>query len=250
MSQSPERGRAALYGSRARIGYTSPPFFTEVFPYEFYQIVPKGVTLVLTTIGVSQPSQAQIDIAYETTMRAAREIAKSGVDIVLLGGTPIAMSRGAESATQVIAQLEAELGVKITTGALVEEQAVRALRCKKVVLAQPYGPAENERQAGYMRALGCEVLGVADWGSTLPAFGSIPRDAALVMGRRLMREHPQADSILLRTPNWPTIEAIEPLEREFGVRVMSTSQASIWGALRGAGIDDRIDGYGRLLSEH
>ncbi len=250
MSQSPERARAVLYGCRARVGYTSPPFFAEVFPYEFYRIVPKGVTLVVTTIGVSQPTTAQIDQAYAITMRAARAIAQSGVDIVVLGGTPIAMSRGAESATEVIAQLESELGVKIATGAAIEEQAVRALGCKKVVLAQPYGPEENERQAGYIRALGCEVLGVTHWGSTLPAFGSIPRDAALVMGRRLMSEHPQADSILLRTPNWPTIEAIDPLEREFGVSVMSTSQATIWGALRGAGIDDRIEGYGRLLSEH
>ena len=40
--------RSDLYGSRARIGYTSPPLTTEVFPYEFYKIVPAGVTLVVT----------------------------------------------------------------------------------------------------------------------------------------------------------------------------------------------------------
>ncbi len=32
--------RQGIYGHRARIGYTSPPFTTEVFPYEFYKIVP------------------------------------------------------------------------------------------------------------------------------------------------------------------------------------------------------------------
>ena len=26
-----------MYGHRARIGYTSPPVLTEVFPYEFYR---------------------------------------------------------------------------------------------------------------------------------------------------------------------------------------------------------------------
>ena len=40
-----------MYGYRARIGYTSPPLTTEVFPYEFYQIVPEGVTLRDTAVG-------------------------------------------------------------------------------------------------------------------------------------------------------------------------------------------------------
>jgi hypothetical protein len=42
--------RDDIYGRRARIGYTSPPLTTEVFPYEFYQMGPAGVTLVLTTL--------------------------------------------------------------------------------------------------------------------------------------------------------------------------------------------------------
>ncbi len=42
-----------MYGHRARIGYTSPPSATEVFPYELYKLVPDGVTVV-------QPIQAII----------------------------------------------------------------------------------------------------------------------------------------------------------------------------------------------
>ena len=41
-----------IYGHRARIGYTSPPFTTEIFPYEFYKIVPAGVTLVITSLSI------------------------------------------------------------------------------------------------------------------------------------------------------------------------------------------------------
>lgn len=240
-----------LYGERARVGYTSPPLYTEVFPYEFYRIAPDGVTLVLTTIGVTEPSnRAQVEQAYEATMRAARAIAKSGVDIVVLGGAPISMAHGAANAAKVVAELEAELGVKISTSTSVQEKAARALGCRKVVVAHAYGPEESDRQSSYAKGWGCEVLGVTGWGSTLPEFGSIPRDAALIMGRELMRRHPDADSILLPSPNWPTIEAIEPLEREFGVSVMSASQAATWDALRRTGVNEPIEGYGKLLSEH
>jgi maleate isomerase len=45
------------------------------------------------------------------------------------------------------------------------------------------------------------------------------------------------------------IEAIDPLEREFGVSVMAASQACIWDALRIVGVSDRIAGYGRLLRD-
>ena len=32
-----------MYGTRSRIGYTSPPLVSEIFPYEFYQMAPEGV---------------------------------------------------------------------------------------------------------------------------------------------------------------------------------------------------------------
>ena len=41
-----------MYGYRARIGYTSPPLVTEVFPYEFYRMAPAGVTLAISTLGI------------------------------------------------------------------------------------------------------------------------------------------------------------------------------------------------------
>ena len=49
-----------MYGYRARIGYTSPPASTEVFPYEFYAVVPKGITLVLTTLAVADVTPEEV----------------------------------------------------------------------------------------------------------------------------------------------------------------------------------------------
>jgi maleate isomerase len=69
------------------------------------------------------------------------------------------------------------------------------------------------------------------------------------MGRALLRLHPSVDAIFLPSPHWPVVTAIDALEREFGVTVMAASQACIWDALRLVGVNDRIDGYGRLLRE-
>src|SRR5271154_7295065 len=101
-----ETPRDDIYGSRARIGYTSPPLTTEVFPYEFYKIVPAGVTLVVTSLAIVVRSKDEVDQSYDISMRAAREMAAAGCDIVVLGGVPINLSRGAANPGQIIRGLQ------------------------------------------------------------------------------------------------------------------------------------------------
>jgi maleate isomerase len=246
---SSEAAHGRIYGHRARIGYTSPPLTTEVFPYEFYRIVPGGVTLVITTLAIVVRSKVEVEQSYDISMRAARAMAAAGVDIVVLGGVPINLSKGHANAEQMIIDLETELKVKVSTSASAQAKAAKALGCRKVVVAQPYELSENERIAGYGEHFGCEVLGATGWGSAFNQIGRIPRHAAIEMGRKLMHEHPDADSILLPSPHWPTADALDVLEREFGVNVLAAHQAIVWDALRRCGINDRVEGFGRLLRE-
>src|SRR5205085_5718237 len=113
----------------------------------------------------------------------------------------------------IAAALAAKLKVPVSTSVSAQEKAVRTLGCRKVVIAHAYDDSQSARQSGYAKKFGCEVLGVTGFGTTLPQFGGGPRDAALEMGRALLKAHPGADAILLPSPHWPTIEAIEPLER-------------------------------------
>jgi maleate isomerase len=249
MTDSAQHDREDIYGRRARIGYTSPPLTTEVFSYEFYQMVPVGVTLVLTTLAIVERSKDEVDSSYDISMKAAREMAAAGVDIVVLGGVPINLSRGHANAQQMTADLETELKVKVSTSASAQASAAKALGCRKAIVAHPYAHSETERIASYAVHFGCEVLGACGWGSAFNQIGRIPRHAALEMGRRLKREHPAADSLLLPSPHWPTAGAIEQLEHELGLTVMTAQQAIVWDALRRCGVNDAIPGFGRLLRE-
>jgi maleate cis-trans isomerase len=42
---------------------------------------------------------------------------------------------------------------------------------------------------------------------------------------------------------------IEALEADLGIPVVTSNQASLWAALRAAGIQARLEGYGRLMRE-
>ncbi len=241
--------RGDKYGYRARIGYTSPPLTSEVFPYEFYKVVPDGVTLVITTLAITVRSAAEVSQSYDISMKAAEQMAEAGCDSIVLGGVPINLAKGVENADRMIKDLEQQLGIPVATSASAQKEAFRLLGCRKLLVAHPYKAEDNHRFDDYAQKFGAEVLGTRAWGSPFNRIGGIPDDAAVKMAGELMKEHPDADTIMFPSPHWPVINAIAPLEEEFGVTVMSSIQAILWQALRLAGIKDSISGYGRLFKD-
>jgi maleate isomerase len=235
-----------MYGHRARIGYTSPPLLTEVFAHDFYRLAPAGVTLVLTSLAIFDRNKDEVDRSYEISMQAARAMATSGVDLVVLGGVPINLSRGYANADRMLADLSAELGVKVTSSAAAQNKALNALGANKLVIARPYPPQGEFNLSEYA---GRTVLGAVEGNASFRDIAGLAPNIALDLGREAMRRYPDAGAIMFPSPHWPAIDAIEPLEREFGISVMSALQAIVWDALRLTGIEDRIEGFGRLLRE-
>jgi maleate isomerase len=80
-------------------------------------------------------------------------------------------------------------------------------------------------------------------------FGGSDLATAAGVIRQVVREHPEADAVFVSCPHWAVAKAVGPLERELGVAIVASSLAISWHALRRCGVEDRIDGYGRLLSE-
>ncbi|HET8641033.1 MAG TPA: hypothetical protein VFM37_03790 [Pseudonocardiaceae bacterium] len=57
-----------------------------------------------------------------------------------------------------------------------------------------------------------------------------------------------ADAVLIAGNGFSCLPAIEPLEHDLGVPVITSNQACVWKCLRTAGVTARIAGAGRLLS--
>ena len=67
----------------------------------------------------------------------------------------------------------------------------------------------------------------------------LPKAAALA--HSIKRAHPEADTIHPSCAHWATAHAIDEIERELGVNVMSSQQAILWKALRTAGVTTMVD---------
>ena len=238
-----------MYGHRARIGYTSPPAATEVFPYEFYKIVPDGVTLVVSTLPLVERTSDEVDRSYDVSLSVAHALARAGIDIMVFGGLPINVSRGFKNADQMAKATEDEIGVPVVTSMSSQRDALRALGAKKVGILQPYDDSHGPRHEKYIREYGLEPVGWTCLNTTFIELGKMDAEQVLETARHFCREHPEMDTLYMFCPHYAVIDTIDTLENEFGITVMTSLQAIVWNALRRCGVDDKIEGYGRLFRE-
>lgn len=239
-----------MYGHRARIGYTSPPAATEVFPYEFYQIVPKGVTLVVNTLPLVDRTGDEVNRAYDVSLNVAHAMARAGVDLFVFGGLPINASRGFLNAGEMARATSKEIGIPVITSLSAQKDAFEILGARRVGIIQPYDQSHNERFEGYVRELGGEPVGCEGLAAKFIELGKVDEEAVLELGIKICKNHPEADTIYIPCPHFATIGVIERLEKEFGIKVITALQAIVWRALRECGVDGPIKGYGQLLYAH
>lgn len=237
------------YGFRARIGYTSPPATTEVFPYEFYLVAPKGVTLVITTLAIMEMDRAEVDRSYQITLAAVDAMRQAEVDVMVLGGVPINVSKGHEHVPVLIKEMEQKVGCPVTTSITAQVEALRRVGAKRVAVGHPFADEPGKMFIDYTDHYGFERTALQGLQRHPTKLGLIRTEDTIELGRSLMRQAPKTDTIWLPCPHWACAEAIEPLEKEFGVNVVTANQAIAWKAMRIGGIEDKIQGYGRLLRD-
>lgn len=239
--------KAKGYGHRARIGYTSPPLTSEIFPYEFYKLVPDGVTLLLTSLDVWDHTGSELQDSYARTLRAAAAMGQAEADLIILGGGPVIGAKGAEKVGDLVKAAEDAAGVPVTTVNTAYSESLRAVGANKIV---SIGNGHTGPGAVGVRDDGIEVLGAQSLGDgQFVGSTRVPSEEVLTAGRALMEAHPEADTIWIGWPHRASVDRIESMERELGVNVVSASQAIVWYGLRNCGVKDSIPGYGRLMRD-
>jgi maleate cis-trans isomerase len=245
----PDALNAPMYGHRARIGYTSPLACTEVFPYEFYRMVPRGITLVLTTLAIVDLTPAELETSYENSVLAAADMASIGVDLVVLGGVPINLLRGFDNVEPLMRETAERIGVPVTSSVTAQQEAFRATKARRVGIVQPFPPSGEHWLLDLADRFELEVAAIRSMGKGGREIGSIPVGACVEYAREIVREHPDIDTMWLPAPHYATVEGIDAIERDLGVTVVSANQAIAWHALRRCGVRDPISGFGRLFEE-
>ena len=231
----------------SRIGLLVPSSNTTIEP-EFYRALPSGVTLHVARLFLTQIQPASILDMVRDLETQSRNLASADVDVIVLGATAPSLLKGLGYDRELIKIIETTTGKRATTTSTALIEALRYLGVWRIVLGSAYDEKVNAIAKSFLEANGVEVVAAHGLGLVDNlAVGRLDVSSAHQLARTIDR--PDAEAIVLACTNWKTMDAIERLERELGKPVVSTTQVSLWAALRAIGGIDGVPGYGRLLRD-
>ena len=228
-----------------RVGLLVPSSNTTVEP-EFYRALPANVTLHTARLFLAQITPEAILALAEELETQSRLLASADVDVIMLGATAPSFLKGAGYDREVIARIEKASGKPATTTSTALTRALRFIGAKRIVLASAYDDTVNAIAQGFLEANGFKVVAARGLGMVDNlAVGRLGPESAYELARGADRD--DAEAMVLACTNWRTMDTIERLERDLGKPVVSTSQVSVWDALRMVGYRGEVTGYGQLL---
>ncbi|HWP29129.1 MAG TPA: hypothetical protein VFB73_10375 [Chloroflexota bacterium] len=234
-----------MLGWRGRIGYVSPS--TVQLPWEFQDLLPEGVSVVITNLGVRAHQEAEFARAQEHIEAAIELLVGEGAQVVILAGVPLAVRLGYQGEQEAHRAWSARAGVPVTSGLAAAVAALRHLGAQRPVVATAYLPEFNQQIARYLSDAGLAVAGVGGLSVRSPAEASrVAPTAYYQLARELVAAHPEADAVFLGTRGNVHTTALL-LERDLGLPVVHGLQAGLWWALRYLRVAPP-QGWGRLLS--
>jgi maleate isomerase len=238
-----------MYGWRAKLGRISPSPET-VGAVEWHRSLPTGVCLVETRTLIHDVTVDGLTEMVTQVERAARELASAEVDVILQAGTAAAFFRGIGHDQELIQRITAATGILATTTLTAVIGALRTLKIQRLAIATSYLAEIDARLVDVLERSGFQVVAIRGMGIKKSIdMGKVFPDVTYRLARESVRSAPNADGILISCGNLRSFEAIEPLENDTGLAVVTSNQAGLWQSLRMAGVEERLPGLGRLLRE-
>lgn len=234
-------------GRRARIGIVVPSVNTVMEPWA-QKIAPDGVSIFAARMFIPPATtpEAFIEMDRNEGKAAIRQLSSVFPDAIAYGCTASSIVQGLAYDTHLRREIEHDYKTPSTTAAHAILTAARALGVSTVSIVSPYTKEVDEAEHRYFADAGLKVVGGACLGiSDGFALAEPSPDTLFDLGLRGF--DPRADGLVMTCLNTRSHTVIDRLEQKLGKPVVTSTQATLWHALRLAGIDDRIEGYGRLF---
>ncbi len=206
-----------------------------------------GVALYVSRIFNDPTVTPETLAAMEARMTdtAATLLPGDRVDAIAYGCTSASMVIGPDRVEQRINAAKPDTPVTNPISSALK--AFDAFGAKRIGVLTPYTTDVNAGIQSFIEAAGFEV----------PVFGSFnePSDTVVAaISPESIREAVlkiaaagDLDAVFVSCTSVRLFDQIEALELEVGLPVTSSNHALLWNTLRTAGIDDRIDEFGRLF---
>ncbi|HZR73903.1 hypothetical protein [Bradyrhizobium sp.] len=238
-----------MKGWRARIGFLVPPGNPTLEP-EMMELAPEGVSLHFTRMSAAGPAGTHTGQEERNLSQVAsvpdcvKLLSMVSPAVIAMAHTATSYTLGQVREAELVARMETLSGARFITAFGSVLAAFAHLGSRRVAYATPYSADMTARGRQHLEDCGVQVVSSGHLADVRNIYEETS-ERAYAIARQV--DHPEADVIFLSGVGMPTLDALQVLEDDTGKPVISAASAMMWHALRTAGVNCGIKGYGRLL---
>jgi maleate isomerase len=245
---------AAEVPGRKRFGVLIPS--TNIVVEQDYQrLAVPGVTTHYSRIDVPDNRQdsderfvAIIDRMTAGTNEALRLMLQAKPDYVVMALSAPTFVGGVAGSRDYAARMRAAAGMGVAIGSEAVARALQRFGVSRISVLSPYQPVGDERVAQFFTESGFEVVAMRGLKVGTSFDISQTSQPAVIESLRSLNV-PSAEALVQVGTDLDMVSLADEAERWLGKPVIAINAALWWMALRESGIEDRVQGSGRLLRE-
>jgi maleate isomerase len=165
---------------------------------------------------------------------------------VVMTGTGVSFIGGYGYDQRLIKKMKERTGgLPATTTSTAVIEALRMLGIKKVSMAMPYLEEVAKAAVRFVEDNGVKVLKAQWLNKGGMDIAEVSNETLYHLAREV--DVPESDALFISCVDLHAVHLIEKLENDLHKPVITSNQATMWHVLRLAGIQDKIEGYGKLF---
>lgn len=242
-------------GYRMKFGAIGPSTNTIVQP-DFDDMRPVGVTnhysrIIIPNdpVNTDQEFLQLVQNIQGNTLQAVDVLKSCEMQYLVMGMSAATFWDGRKGAEKYLDMMRQRAGVEVSCGSFATEAALNVHKARRIAFVSPYFPVANDQVRRFYQDCGFTV--VRDLCLRRPSPVQIAyttddmcRDAVKQL------DGDDVDAIVQVGTNMSMVRFAAAAELYLGKPVIAINTATYWHALRAVGIDDKLQGFGRLLSHH
>ncbi len=236
--------------SRARLGFLIPPGNPNIEP-EIFEMAPSSVSVHFSrmvahgTTGSLEGQEERNRSQIEHIGESAALLAMVKPNVIMIAHTATSYTLGRHAEAELVQRLQNQCRTAVATAFGSVISALKTLGATRVALGTPYSEDTTLKGKALLEEHGLKVVSHGRLQNVTNIYDETP-ERAYQLGRTVDSQDAQA--VFLSGVGMPTVSILEQLEQDLGKPVISATSATMWQALRLAGVQDRVSGYGRLLA--
>ena len=244
-----------VVGPRTRFGVIIPSTNTTV-EQDLTWVRPEGVSFHYGRMYIENPSISSNEQFSELILQIRASITTAVRDVITCKPTYMLMGMSAETFWGGVAgnaAFEQRIadqtgGLRVSTGAASCRAALEKFGARRIAVFSPYQPIADQQFGEFFREAGFDLKAITGLRcQTATAIAEVGRTQIAETVAAI--DSAEVDAIVQVGTNLSFVHQAAEIEASLGKPVIAINMATLWHALRANGIDDRFDGFGRLLSE-